>query len=83
MIMRERVVPGRAARDTGMRVLSLLILVWLAIGMLAAGQRNYFTSGPINCAGFATIALSAVAGPLNYMGLNPKVNECRLPQPSE
>ncbi len=29
----------------------------------------------------ATIVVTVVAGPLNYLGVNPKVN-CRLPQPS-
>ncbi|MFF0532039.1 hypothetical protein ACFYT3_27105 [Nocardia amikacinitolerans] len=81
--MRERVTHGRAARESGMRWFSLLLLVWLAIGMIAAGQRQYFNSGPINCAGFGTIALTAISGPLNYLGLNPKVSNCVLPRPSE
>ncbi|WP_245548169.1 hypothetical protein [Nocardia pneumoniae] len=61
---------------------SLLILAWLIIGIIAAGQRDYFDSGPINCAGFGTIALTVVAGPLNYLGLNPKITDCNVPQPS-
>ncbi|MET7773137.1 hypothetical protein [Nocardia sp. NPDC005366] len=82
--MRERVTHRRPSHEAGMRVGSLLLLIWLAIGMIAAGQRHYFLSGPINCAGFGTIALTAVAGPLNYVGLNPKISECGdLPQPSE
>ncbi|WP_454197567.1 hypothetical protein [Nocardia sp. Marseille-Q1738] len=61
---------------------SLLILAWLIIGVIAAGQRDYFDSGPINCAGFGTITLTVVAGPLNYLGLNPKITDCNVPQPS-
>nr|WP_227997982.1 hypothetical protein [Nocardia australiensis] len=65
------------------RFLSLLLLAWLATGLIAAGQRHYFESGPLNCAGWETIAVTAVAGPLNYMGLKPKVSECQLPEPSQ
>ncbi|MGV9723061.1 hypothetical protein [Nocardia beijingensis] len=78
----------RRARDgrgsgAGSRVLGFLLLAWLAIGLLAAGQRHYFDSGPpINCAGWGTIGLTALAGPLNYVGVNPKVGGCELPQPS-
>ncbi|MGO4613898.1 hypothetical protein AB4305_06950 [Nocardia sp. 2YAB30] len=61
---------------------SLLILSWLIVGLIAAGQRDYFDSGPINCAGFGTTALTVLAGPLNYMGLNPKIADCNVPQPS-
>ena len=66
-----------------MRIGTLIILVWLIIGALAAGQRDYFSSGPDNCAGFGTIALTVVAGPLNYVGVNPKVSDCKLPEPSQ
>ncbi|WP_372477296.1 hypothetical protein [Nocardia australiensis] len=55
----------------------------MATGLIAAGQRHYFESGPLNCAGWETIAVTAVAGPLNYMGLKPKVSECQLPEPSQ
>ncbi|MFQ6394764.1 hypothetical protein ACLMAJ_15020 [Nocardia sp. KC 131] len=65
-----------------MRIGSLIVLVWLLIGLLAAGQRHYFDSGPVNCANFGTIAVTVIAGPLNYMGVNPKVDDCNVPQPS-
>jgi hypothetical protein len=29
-----------------------------------------------------TIAVTVIAGPLNYVGVNPKVKECDLPEPS-
>ncbi|MFI9405805.1 hypothetical protein [Nocardia sp. NPDC052316] len=65
-----------------MRIGSIIVLVWLLIGIVAAAQRDYFDSGPVNCAGFGTIAVTVIAGPLNYMGVNPKVDDCNVPQPS-
>jgi hypothetical protein len=62
-------------------MVGLIVVIWLAIGAVAAGQRGYFSSEPQNCAGAATIGVTAAAGPLNYVGLNPKMN-CKLPQPS-
>ncbi|MEV0249984.1 hypothetical protein AB0H76_25530 [Nocardia sp. NPDC050712] len=58
-------------------------MAWLVIGLFAAGQRGYFTNGPITCSGFGTIALTAVTGPLNYLGMKPTVGQCHLPQPSQ
>ncbi|WP_433681944.1 hypothetical protein [Nocardia sp. CA-119907] len=69
-------------REPYFRFGSLLVLIWLVIGVVAAGQRHYFDSGPVNCAGFGTIAVTTLAGPLNYMGVNPKVADCNVPQPS-
>lgn len=62
---------------------SVLLLIWLVIGFIAAAQRDYFASGPITCANFGNIALTVAAGPLNYMGVNPKLGNCELPQPSQ
>jgi hypothetical protein len=56
--------------------------VWLLIGVLAAGQRHYFTSSATNCAKAGTIAVTILAGPLNYVGVNPKIS-CHVPQPSK
>lgn len=64
-----------------MKIVGLLVVIWLAIGAVAAAQRGYFGSSPQNCAGAATIAVTIVAGPLNYLGVNPKIS-CDLPQPS-
>ena len=66
----------------GSRIGSLLVLVWLVIGVIAAAQRGYFSSGDTSCASAATIAVTIVAGPLNYVGVNPQI-ECELPQPSQ
>jgi hypothetical protein len=56
-----------------MRLGSILLLIWLVIGALAAGQRHYFTTSSANCAGAGTIAVTVLAGPLNYFGANPKL----------
>lgn len=69
------------------RILSLLLIVWLLVGTFAAYQRDYFADTDTNCAEASNIALTIVAGPLNYFGVNPEV-ECEtpdvdVPQPSE
>ncbi|MDJ0395249.1 hypothetical protein QMK17_18135 [Rhodococcus sp. G-MC3] len=66
-----------------MRFVTLIVLVWLIIGGVAVFQRGYFDSAPENCAGIGTIALTVVAGPLNYVGVNPEVKDCNLPEPSQ
>jgi len=65
-----------------MRILPVLLVVWLVIGAVAAGQRGYYDGKP-NCGDAGTIALTVVAGPLNYVGVNPKVASCTVPQPSK
>ena len=65
-----------------MKIGSVLVLVWLLIGVLAANQRHYFSGNDTNCAKAGTIAATIVAGPLNYFGANPKIT-CKLPQPSK
>jgi hypothetical protein len=64
-----------------MRIGGVLVLIWLLIGVLAAAQRDYFSGSDANCAKLGTIAVTVAAGPLNYAGVNPKV-QCELPQPS-
>jgi hypothetical protein len=64
-----------------MRIGSALVIIWLLIGVVAAAQRNYFSSSGANCAKVGTVVVTVVAGPLNYLGVNPKV-KCQLPQPS-
>ena len=65
-----------------MRVGAALVVVWLLIGVIAAAQRNYFSGSRPSCAKVGTVAVTIVAGPLNYVGVNPKVN-CAVPQPSK
>jgi hypothetical protein len=64
-------------------ILGVIVLVWLLIGVLAAYQRDYFRNDQSNCATAGSIALTVVTGPLNYAGVNPKVTDCKLPQPSQ
>ncbi|HWL38491.1 MAG TPA: hypothetical protein VNQ77_20050 [Frankiaceae bacterium] len=71
---------GRKRRPTA-RIGAIVLGVWLLIGVLAAGQRGYYEGGKSTCRRFGTIAVTILAGPLNYVGANPKVS-CRLPQPS-
>jgi hypothetical protein len=64
------------------RLISFAAVIWLVIGAIAAGQRHYYSGSATNCAKDGTIAVTIIAGPLNYFGANPKVH-CKLPQPSK
>ena len=70
-------------RGRGTSIGTILVLVWLVIGVIAAAQRGYFSGGDANCASVSTIVVTIIAGPLNYLGVNPKVDCPSLPQPSE
>jgi hypothetical protein len=65
-----------------MRFIIALLVVWLVIGAIAGAQRGYYNSSHANCAKAGTIVVTVAAGPLNYVGANPKVS-CALPQPSQ
>ena len=67
----------------GTRILAVVLVIWFAIGAMAAVQRHYFDSGTANCAHVGTVAVTILAGPLNYAGANPKVSKCHAPQPSK
>lgn len=78
------VVTGQVARpqqEDKVRIGGIVVAVWLIIGLIAAAQRGYFSSSSNNCAKAGSTIVTIVAGPLNYLGVNPKVN-CTLPQPS-
>jgi hypothetical protein len=63
--------------------LALLLVIWLAIGAIAGAQRHYYSeAAEHHCAKAGTIAVTILAGPLNYLGANPKVS-CHAPQPSK
>jgi hypothetical protein len=53
----------------------------LIIGLIAAAQRDYFSGSRPSCTKVGTVAVTIVAGPLNYVGANPKIT-CETPQPS-
>jgi hypothetical protein len=63
----------QSPREVTMRIVSLLILIWLLIGAVAAGQRHYYTTSSADCAGAGTIAVTLLFGPVNYFGGNPKL----------
>lgn len=64
-------------------IIGVIVFIWLLIGVFATWQRGYFSNSESNCGTAGSIALTVVAGPLNYAGVNPKVTDCRLPQPSQ
>jgi hypothetical protein len=68
--------------EVGMRLGTALIVIWLLIGAFAAGQRGYFGGDDTSCTKLGRTAVTIVAGPLNYVGVNPKV-DCKVPQPSK
>jgi hypothetical protein len=65
-----------------MRIVSFLLVVWFIIGALAGLQRHYYSGSDASCAKAGTIAVTILAGPLNYAGANPKISACSVPQPS-
>ncbi|WP_442790936.1 hypothetical protein [Nocardia sp. NBC_01327] len=73
-----------ASRSGVSSIFMVLVLAWLIVGAIAGGQRHYYDSAPTNCASTSTIAVTIIAGPLNYLGMNPKIGDCHVnvPQPS-
>ena len=63
------------------RILPGVIILWLLIGALGAGQRGYYDSSSTNCTTVGKIVVTILAGPLNYVGVNPKT-QCLMPQPT-
>jgi hypothetical protein len=65
------------------RLIGIIVVVWLLIGAVAAYQRDYFTNDrDVSCKTTGDTVLTVLAGPLNYVGVNPKV-KCKVPQPSK
>ncbi len=62
-----------------MRIGSLILAVWLVIGAIAGAQRHYYSGSSVTCAKGGTILVTIIAGPLNYVGVNPKIT---CPKPS-
>jgi hypothetical protein len=59
---------------------SVLLVIWLVIGGIAAGQRGDYKR-PVDCSSVSTTALTLLAGPLNYAHVDPRIN-CATPHPS-
>jgi hypothetical protein len=68
------------AEEARMHIGSAILIIWLIIGGFAAGQRGDY-KGAFDCTGAATTAMTILAGPLNYTGVNPHIN-CSTPRPS-
>ncbi len=56
-----------------MRLGSLILVIWLVIGIIATAQRGYFHD-KVTCAHAGTVVVTILAGPLNYVGVNPKLS---------
>jgi hypothetical protein len=69
------------------RLIAILIVLWLVIGAFAAFQRGYFEDTETSCTEVGDVALNIVAGPLNYVGLHPKIDcddvDVDVPEPSQ
>jgi hypothetical protein len=64
-------------------LLGIVVIIWLVIGVFAAFQRGYVTNqNDVSCKSFGDTALTIIAGPLDYVGINPKIH-CSTPQPSK
>ena len=64
-----------------MRLGSIILVIWLIIGLIATVQRGYFND-KVSCATAGTVVVTILAGPLNYAGVNPHIN-CTTPRPSK
>ena len=64
-----------------MHIGSVLLIIWLIIGAIAAGHRGDYKH-PVDCSNVASTTVTIVAGPLNYFGVNPHIN-CSTPSPSK
>lgn len=60
----------------------VVVVIWLLIGAVAAGQRGYITTDH-DCATFGSTLTTIFVGPLNYIGVNPEIDCPELPEPSE
>ena len=72
----------RTRRYPATRLMAVLLVIWLVIGLIAAGQRHYYSGSSTNCAKVSTTVVTILAGPLNYVGINPKIS-CKIPRPSK
>jgi hypothetical protein len=63
-------------------IIGILVAAWIVTGAVAAAQRGYFDDDrAVGCNFAATAGLTVLAGPLNYVGVDPRVS-CHGPRPS-
>jgi hypothetical protein len=68
------------AEEVQVHIGSAILILWLVIGGFAADQRGDYKEA-FTCSGAATAAATILAGPLNYTGVDPRIN-CTAPHPS-
>jgi hypothetical protein len=62
---------------------AVILIIWLLLGGIAAYERGYFNdNADTSCAEAGTVMVTIVAGPLNWLGINPKIT-CDVPEPSK
>jgi hypothetical protein len=61
------------AREVHVRIGSLIVAIWLVIGGIAASHRGDY-KGSMDCSRASTTAVTILAGPLNYAGVNLNIN---------
>jgi hypothetical protein len=66
--------------EVQMHIGSVLLVIWLVIGGIAAGQRSDYKR-PVDCSTVSTTTVTILAGPLNYANLDPHIS-CTTPHPS-
>jgi len=66
--------------EVQMHIGSVLLVIWLVIGVISAGQRGDYKR-PVDCSNVSTTAVTILAGPLNYAHVNPHIN-CTTPRPN-
>jgi hypothetical protein len=66
--------------EAALRIGTIILVVWLIIGAIAGAQRHYYSNSGVTCAKAGTVVVTILAGPLNYIGVNPKVT---CPKPSK
>ena len=67
----------------GVSIGGIIVILWLVLGAVAAYERGYFKdTGDASCAEAGTVLVTVAAGPLNWMGVNPKI-KCDIPEPSK
>jgi putative hemolysin len=59
--------------EANMRLGSVILVIWLIIGLIATAQRGYLNDR-VSCASAGTVIVTILAGPLNFVGVNPKLS---------
>jgi hypothetical protein len=80
--LRGHAEPSGRHQEAAVRIGAVLVILWIIVGFVAAGQRGYLGGSGSNCAKFGSTVTTVIAGPLNYMGVNPKI-KCDIPEPSK